>query len=193
MPSDIEFWSPSWEEEGEFGFEPVNAKYKSAEERKDVEVYGELYESIEAEYFALVELYENDPEHFVRPIMATYDQEGEMKGYYMEAHIDRTLSDVYSRRDLDSVDIEKVAGDVYEALERMEGADLVHGDLGGGNILVTEDSSIKIIDPLGFRESAEFSKRDVRIEDWESVNEYMYDIQLLTGLDILKDRKSKQS
>lgn len=159
--------------------------FKSAEDRTVIEAYNQVFDSLTEEYFSLVELQRNDPDHFAVPYLLKIDSDGEPEGYYMSKHTDRTLSDVL--REQEDVDMHRVSDQIYTALQRMEDADLYHGDLSASNVLVDENSDIRIIDPIGSLDpDSEYEPWQVRIEDRESIVEVLIDIQEATGLDIVR-------
>lgn len=103
----------------------------------------------EAVFNDLVRMYEVAPEYVVKPIELLHDSEGAVSGYRTEKIDGVPLSDYYrsgGRLPAAVLDIVEVA------VEKLHANGLVHGDLNAGNILLTSDGGIKLIDPVGFGE-----------------------------------------
>lgn len=98
-------------------------------------------------FYDLQRMFVADPRHVARPLELHYGDDGHVDGYTSEQVEGR---DLYQYREKFGKVPDTVFSQVREAVERFHAQGVVHGDLNGRNILVANDGTVKIIDPVGF-------------------------------------------
>ncbi len=99
--------------------------------------------------FALMEkLHEIAPDEMAQPIALVRGKGGEALGYLMERVIGVPLEDALASGSLTERQKEKIWKSLSEAVGKFHSNGLGHGDLNMGNVMVTRDFKVKLIDPL---------------------------------------------
>lgn len=144
----------------------------------------EVYDSIEAEYRAVERLH-SLTDYFVEPYELDYESSGEPSGYFMEdlegQPLEWYLNPERSGRP-EEINLERVGDQLEDFMETISQAEEPHGDLNPGNIMVHDDSSITVFDPVGYPEDFEWSGGELR-KDRQNVDE------TVQRLEQLQDRK----
>lgn len=182
----------SLEEKEEMAFEMMTGYkaengvfYKSADERTSPERFGDEYSDIEEEYEALQRLHSIAPSLWTKPLMKTYDEEGNVDGYFMEEAPGFELNDFtqtypsHAEQDRTDEDIntEFVRTQIQYLDNIMNMYGEAHGDLTPWNIKIDpETSRITGYDPVGFdRDTAGTEK--ARKKDRDQIDKIISDLE----------------
>lgn len=148
------------------------AKYRTSNTRILENGEVAVYDCIEAEFRAAERIY-SASDIFVEPYELDFNNSGEPVGYLMEElegqPLEWYLNPERSGRPEDT-DPGKIAKQLGDFMESISQADEPHGDLEPGNIMVHEDSSITVFDPVGYPEDFKWSEGELR-KDRQNVND----------------------
>lgn len=133
-------------------------------ERNNPSRNGTLYDSIEEEWEQLNEMYEQDPEHTVEPLMPVYREKKDGKeiiGFYMERVDGQDMYDTLKNCD-DWQSALKMVERVEKVVKGLHEEGVVHGDL--ANNIIMNREGFKFYDPVGAPRSQEDYEN---MEDWD--------------------------
>lgn len=159
--------------------------YKSSDERVSPERFGKEYNDVEDEYEALERLHTIAPDFWAKPLLKTYDEDGNVDGYFMEEvqgfelneFTNTYSSKVSQNRENADLDVDLITRQIQYLDNILNLYGEAHGDLKPWNIKVNpETSKITAYDPVGF-DSQTASTAKARQEDKEQIDKILADLE----------------
>jgi len=138
-----------------------NIYYKSFDQRTIPSRFGEEYADGLSEYNALVNMYNANPKNVVKPIGVVKDAKGNIVGFNLEKIQGKTLSE-YSQKS--KITSEKL-NEIETIIKNLHQKGFAHGDINSNNIMILNDGTIKLIDPVGYPPKQNFPNFDKAVAD----------------------------
>jgi|LakMenEpi03Aug12_release.lakeMendotaPanAssembly.Ray.scaffolds.fasta_scaffold132270_2 hypothetical protein len=152
-------------------FEPVfrkaltkksnNVYYKSFQNRTIPVRFGEEYGEGVSEYNALLNMYKANPKNVVKPVGFVKDEAGNIIGYNLEKINGKTLDDYIKQSKVTKEQLDELENIIKGLHEK----GLAHGDINANNIMILDDGTIKLIDPVGYPPKQNFPNFDKAVVD----------------------------
>ena len=144
--------------------------FKSASDRTVPLRYDQTYDDIAAEFNVLQEMNKIAPNNVPKPKNLQFDEAGNVIGYNMEKIENHIPINDYLKTNKLSPELTK---DIESTIKKFHDQGYAHGDI-GSNILISNDGkSFKIIDPVGYPHSSNFSNfSEAAAHDLSSLNNY---------------------